>query len=161
MCPNPRPKSIFHCISTYGNPVWACPDCLPPEKLAVAWAEFDHLQQLSIICPSRSQWSSLLHMAHKFNHVWRPWGDYRHLNMSSSPDHYPIPHTVDFTIGFSGACIFPKVDLVRGYHQISVHPKDIERTAITTPFGLWESLRLLFSCATQVKIWTIIDPKVR
>jgi hypothetical protein len=34
------------------------------------------------------------------------------------------------------------VDLIKGYHQIPVHPDDVPKTAVITPFGLFEFLRM-------------------
>ena len=131
-------------IPTTGPPVHAKARRLDPAKLQIARRDFLDMEKLGIIRRSSSAWSSPLHMVKKEDGTWRPCGDFRRLNTVTTPDRYPVPHLQDFSANLAGKKFFSKVDLVRGFHQIPVHPDDICKTAVITPFGLFEFLRVPF-----------------
>nr|VZI49175.1 unnamed protein product [Spirometra erinaceieuropaei] len=83
-------------------------------------------------------------MVHKTSGDWRPCGDCRALNNAAIPYRYPVPHPQDFDGAPFDKAVFSKIDLVRAFHQIPVAPEDIPKTAVTTPFGLFEFIRVFF-----------------
>lgn len=138
---------VTHHIETSGPPASARPRRLAPDCLRAAKQEFEHMLQLGIIRPSSSVLSSPLHMVPKKMVTGIPVA----LNWVTTPVRYPVPHIHEFSSSLQGTTIFSKVDLLRAYHQIPVAPEDIPKTAVTTPFGLFEFTRMPFGLrnATQ------------
>ena len=137
-------QGVEHHIITHRPPVHARARHLNPEKLAAAKAEFLKMEQMGIVSRSISPWSPPLHVVPKAGGQWRSCGDYRQLNTTTKDDRYPLPHIQDFNNILSGCKVFSKIELVRGYHQIPMAPTSVAKTAIITPFGLWEFLRMPF-----------------
>ena len=141
--PQPR-HGVRHFVETSGRPVFAKARRLDPDKLKIAEAEFRSLEAAGIVRRSNSPWSSPLHMVPKPDGSWRPCGDYRRLNTVTKPDRYPLPSMLDLSAKLHGCKFFSCVDLVKGYHQIPMAAEDVEKTAIITPFGLFEYLFMPF-----------------
>ena len=131
-------------IPTTGPPVFAKARRLSPDKLVQAKKAFQSMLESGIVRRSDSAWSSPLHLVEKEDGSWRPCGNFRRLNARTTPDKYPVPHLKDFSAQLHGCELFSKIDLVRGYHQIPVAPEDVHKTAVITPFGLFEFLRTPF-----------------
>lgn len=87
---------------------------------------------------SKGKFASPLHFVPKKDVGWRPCGDYRGINNITESDNYPPRNLQDFSAYLSGKLIFSKINLMRAFNQIPVHPPDIEKTAIITLFNLYE-----------------------
>ncbi|GFU60415.1 retrovirus-related Pol polyprotein from transposon 17.6 [Trichonephila clavipes] len=135
--------TVHHIITT-GPPVTARPRRLHPKLYDAVKVEFEFLLAQGIIRPSKSPWSSPLHVVPKSDSTVRPVGDYRQLNSVTEFDSYPMPYLNDFAHALHGKRIFSKIDIFKAFHQIPIAECDIPQTAVTTPWGLYEYTHLCF-----------------
>lgn len=143
----PVKHETYHYIETTGPPKYCKARRLHPEVEKNAQTAFSRLLSDEIVRPSRSEWSSPLHMVPKKDNSWRPTGDYRALNKVTKRDMYPLPFLNNFANVLHGCEVFSAIDLQHAYYQIPIHPSHIHKTAITTPFGAFEYLQMNFGLA--------------
>jgi hypothetical protein len=70
--------------------------------------------------------------------------DYHALNEVTIKNKYPLPRIDDLFIQLRGACVFSKIDLRSGYHQLKVRECDIPKTAFVSRYGLYEFMVMSF-----------------
>ncbi|GFW95148.1 retrovirus-related Pol polyprotein from transposon opus [Trichonephila clavipes] len=121
--------TVHHIITT-GPPVIARPKRLHPKLYDAVKVEFEFLLAQGIIRPSKSPWSSSLHVVPKSDSTVRPVGDYRQLNSVTEFDSYPMPYLNDFFIhALHGKKMFSKIDIFKAFHQIPIAERFLPKAA--------------------------------
>jgi hypothetical protein len=70
--------------------------------------------------------------------------DYRSLNEVTIKNRNPLPRIDDLFDQLRGACVFSKIDLHSGYHQLKIRSTDIPKITFTTRYGLYEYTMMSF-----------------
>jgi len=103
------------------------------EKCLATKVEAEKLLSTGFIREARyTTWLANVVMVTKPNGYWRMCVDYRNLNSAFPKDSYPLPNIDRLVDGASGHRILSFLDAYSGHNQISIHPKDKEKTTFMT-----------------------------
>ena len=122
---------------------------LPPYRLPHAYREavqreLEEMKAHKIIEPANSDWAAPMVLVKKKDGTLRLCVDYRRLNTTTRADAYPMPRIEDMIDQLGKAKYLTTLDLTKGYWQVPVAKRDRPKTAFTTPFGLFQFLRMPF-----------------
>ncbi|MCH90079.1 gag-pol polyprotein, partial [Trifolium medium] len=120
------------------SPVSMAPYRMSASELGELKKQLEELLEKKFIRPSVSPWGAPVLLVKKKEGSMRLCIDYRQLNKVTIKNKYPLPRIDDLMDQLMGACVFNKIDLRSGYHQIRVKAEDISKTAFRTRYGHYE-----------------------
>jgi hypothetical protein len=86
--------------------------------------------------------------------------DYRALNEVTIKNKYPLPRIDDLFYQLRGACVFSKIDLRSGYHQLKIQVCDIPKTAFVSRYGLYKYTVMSFGLTNAPAYFLYLMNKV-
>src|SRR3954469_22585933 len=142
------------------GPIAKRPYRMPANELAELKEQIRDLQTKGFIRPSSSPWGAPVLFVEKKDVTMRMCVDYRSLNDVTIKNKYPLPVINDLFDQLEGACVFSKIDLRSGYHQVKIREKDIPKTAFTTRYGLYEYTVMSFGLTNAASYFMNMMNKV-
>jgi hypothetical protein len=125
-------------------PIFKRPYRMAANQFAELKKQLQELLDKGDIRPSASPWEAPVMFVPKMDGTQRMCVDYRSLNEVTTKNRYPLPRIDDFFDQLKGACVFSKIDLRSGYHQLKIRATDIPKTAFITRYGLYEYMVMSF-----------------
>jgi hypothetical protein len=119
-------------------PIFKSPYRMTANQLAELKEQLQELLDKRYIRPSASPWGAPVIFVPKKDGTQRMCVDYHSLNEVTIKNKYPLPRIDDLFDQLKGACVFLKIDLRSGYHQLKIRATDIPKTAFITRYGLYE-----------------------
>ncbi|KAL5505305.1 hypothetical protein EMCRGX_G006717 [Ephydatia muelleri] len=134
-----RTGEIKHHLDTGdAQPIHQLPRRVPQARRLEVRKMLDEMLEKDVIQPSHSPWSSPIILVRKKDGSMRFCVDYRKVNSVTKKDAYPLPRVDDTLDTLGGTKFFSTLDLASGYWQVEVEEADRQKTAFTTPEGLFE-----------------------
>jgi hypothetical protein len=123
----------------------------------------EHIKELlekGFIYPSLSPWGAPMIFIPKKDGTQRLCVDYHALNEVTIKNKYPLPRINDMFDQLHGVCLFSKIDLRSGYHQLKIWECDISKTAFVSRYGLYEFIVMSFGLTNALAYFMYMTNKV-
>jgi hypothetical protein len=102
------------------TPIYKTPYRMATPELAELNEHIKELPENGFIRPSSSPWGAPVIFVPKKDGTQMLCMDYRALNKVTVKNKYPLPRIDDLFNQLCGACVFSKIDLRSGYHQLKI-----------------------------------------
>jgi len=130
LLPNTKPIPILPCQASPANREVI-------DKQMNTWIE------LGVIKPSKSPWGAPVFIVYQ-NSKPRMVIDLRRLNEKVVPDKFPLPRQDKILQSLEGSQYLTTFDVLSGFTQLSIRPKDQEKLAFQSHRGLFQFKRMPF-----------------
>jgi len=141
-------------------PIYKRPYRMDANQLAKLKDQIQDLLDKGYIRPSTSPWGAPVIFVPKKDGGTRMCVDYRALNEVTIKNKYPLPRIEDLFDQLKGACVFSKIDLRSGYHQLKIRASDIPKTAFVSRYGLYEYTVMSFGLTNAPAYFMYLMNKV-
>jgi hypothetical protein len=141
-------------------PIFKRPYRMTTNQLAELKEQLQELLDKGYIRPSASPWGAPVIFVLKKDGTQRMCIDYRPLSEVTIKNKYPLPRIDDLFDQLKGACVFSKIDLRSGYHQLKIRATNITKIAFITRYGLYEYTVMLFGLTNAPAYFMYLMNKV-
>jgi hypothetical protein len=141
-------------------PIFKRPYRMVANQLAELKEQLQELLDKGYIHPSASPWGAPIIFVPKKDGTQRMCVDYRSLNEVTIKNKYPLPRIDDLFDQLKRACVFSKIDLRSGYHQLKIRATDIPKTVFITRYGLYEYTVMSFGLTNAPAYFMYLMSKV-
>jgi hypothetical protein len=120
----------------------------------------EELQEKGFIHPCLSPWGAPVIFDPKKDGTQRLGMDFHALNEVTIKNKYPLPRIDDLFDQLRGACVFSKIDLRSGYHQLKIRECDMPKTTFVLWYGLYEYTVMSFGLTNAPAYFMYLMDKV-